>query len=83
MRPRIKPPRSRSAAAIGRKLQKWRESQDLTQEQVARKLRVSDATISRIEMGTANLTWEWFQKVARLIGMAPADLARATQRKTA
>lgn len=46
----------------------------LTQEQLAEKADVNQATISKIEKGTANFTLDMIQKIAAALDVSPAEL---------
>lgn len=60
----------RVALGIGHRLATLRRRQRLSQTQVAATLRMSPATISRIEHNASNVTIETLLKVARALGAA-------------
>lgn len=55
-------------------LKHLRNLRGLTQEQLAEKADVNQATISKIEKGTANFTMEMIQKIAAALNVSPAEL---------
>lgn len=60
--------------AIPLHLKAWRKHRGLTQAQLAERLAVSDATVSRIESGEQNWDQEFLQAAAEVLRCAPADL---------
>lgn len=60
--------------AIGRRIAELRSQSGLTQRQLAKKLRVSIPWISRVEAIGENLTVETIVRIARAIGVGPAEL---------
>ena len=58
-------------AVMGRRLKRKRSQAGLTQEQVARELRVTPAYISRIERGTTRLSLKMLGRVCDVIGADP------------
>lgn len=58
-------------ALMGRRLQKKRTQAGLTQEQVARMLRVTPAYISRIERGTTRLSLKMLTRLCEVIDVNP------------
>lgn len=60
----------RAALAIGHRLATLRRKRKLSQTQVAAALRMSPATISRLEHNAHNVTIETLLKVARALGAA-------------
>lgn len=58
-------------AVMGRRLQRRRTQAGLTQEQVAAKLRVTPAYISRIERGTTHLSLKMLSRICDVIGADP------------
>lgn len=55
-------------------LRAWRKLRDLSQAQLAERIGVSDATISRIESGEQNWDQEFLKAAADALRCAPADL---------
>ena len=60
----------RAAIEIGHRLATLRRKRKLSQTQVAAALKMSPATISRLEHNTRNVTIETLLKVARALGAA-------------
>ena len=60
----------RAALEIGHRLARLRRKRKLSQTQVAAALKMSSATISRLEHNTRNVTIETLLKVARALGAA-------------
>jgi len=65
-------------------LKHLRTLRGLTQEQLADKADVNQATISKIEKGTANFTLDMIQRIAAALNVSPAELfeLRDLQRRT-
>lgn len=61
-------------AVMGRRLQRRRTQAGLTQEQVARALRVTPAYISRIERGTTRLSLKMLGHICEVIGTEPGHV---------
>ncbi len=55
-------------------LRQARQSRGLTQEQLARKIGVDQAAISRMENGKQRITLELLGRMAEALGMDPRDL---------
>lgn len=55
-------------------LKSWRKHRDLTQQQLAERLGMSDATISRIEKGAQNWDQAFLQAAADVLRCEPVDL---------
>jgi HTH-type transcriptional regulator/antitoxin HipB len=60
----------RAALEIGHRLTRLRRKRKLSQTRVAAALKMSPATISRLEHNTRNVTIETLLKVARALGAA-------------
>lgn len=54
---------------MGEKVKKAREKSGVTQEELARRLKTTRSTISRVEKGKQNVTVEYIIKVAHALGM--------------
>ena len=61
-------------AVMGQRLQRKRTQAGFTQEQVARKLRVSPAYLSRIERGTTRLSLKMLGRLCDVIGADPGHV---------
>ncbi len=55
-------------------LRQARQSRGLTQEQLARKIGIDQAAISRMENGKQRITLELLGRMAQALGMDPRDL---------
>lgn len=55
-------------------LKAWRKMRGLSQAQLAERLNVSDATVSRIEKGLQNWDQEFLKAAADALRCTPADL---------
>lgn len=55
-------------------LKNIRTARGLTQEQLADKADVNQATISKIEKGSANVTLDMIQRLATALDVSPAEL---------
>lgn len=71
MAPRIGPRRPRRTY-----LAEWRESRNLTQQQLADRLGVSDVSVSRWETGRALLSTNVLAAISEALGIEPWDLYR-------
>lgn len=58
-------------AVMGRRLAKQRTAAGLTQEQLARRLKVTPAYVSRIERGTTRLSLKMLTRVCDELGVNP------------
>lgn len=58
-------------AVMGRRLRRRRNQSGLTQEQVAKELRVTAAYISRVERGTTRLSLKMLSRICDVIGADP------------
>jgi len=61
-------------AVMGRRLRRRRTMAGLTQEQVARELRVTAAYISRVERGTTRLSLKMLSRICDVIGADPGHV---------
>lgn len=59
---------------IGRRIAELRRANGQTQDDLAKKLRVSISWISRVERAGANLTVFSVVRIARAVGVEPKDL---------
>jgi transcriptional regulator with XRE-family HTH domain len=60
--------------SIGLKIRKLRELQDLTQENMAKALGVSQPLYSKIERGEVDITYSNLKKIAQLLNVNEAQL---------
>src|SRR5215472_11202130 len=69
-----RPPRSELLAAVGARVRALRESQGLTQRNLADKSGVSARFLAQLEAGDGNISLERFDAVARALATSPAAL---------
>ena len=65
---------SRQAFKLGRHIQKVRQAQGITQEELAEKIHVSQTWITLIETGKKTPNLRLLQKIAKVIGVKVKDL---------
>jgi transcriptional regulator with XRE-family HTH domain len=71
---------ARPQPALGEAVRQLREKRGTTQEAVARAADITTATLSLIERGQANPTWDTLKKIAAALGVSMKELAgRADQ----
>jgi len=58
-------------------LRHWRESRDMTQQQLADAIGTSKPQISRLEASKRRLTTIWLEKLSRVYSVKPSDLLRS------
>ncbi|RLC70237.1 MAG: XRE family transcriptional regulator [Chloroflexi bacterium] len=58
----------RAVAAVGAELLAYRKQHNLTQEQLAKRLKISQEMVSRIEVGSENLSLKRLAKIAAALG---------------
>jgi ribosome-binding protein aMBF1 (putative translation factor) len=73
---------TRVARDVGRRIAELRQAQELTQEQLAEKARVSIKYLQRVEAGRENLTLRSLVGLANLLRVAPIELLRAPASRT-
>jgi transcriptional regulator with XRE-family HTH domain len=76
-RPRSKQPKSQKKpelVALGLRVRELREAAGLTQEAVAKRAGLHWTFIGQIERGERNLTYQSLLKLARGLGVPPAEL---------
>lgn len=56
------------------RIKELREGQGLSQEQLAKRVGTSQPQIKRLETGDRRLTEDWMRRVAKALGVRPADL---------
>ena len=59
---------------VGQKIKRWRLEQNITQEQLAHRLDLSQGYINQIENGKRSFTLETLQKVAGVLGIPLSDI---------
>lgn len=64
----------RKLKQLGSKVKRLRKQKDLTQEQLADKIRVSSTYIGFIEQGVRNPSIATLDKIARVLGVKLSDL---------
>ncbi|MCC9072811.1 helix-turn-helix domain-containing protein [Flavobacterium sp. F-65] len=62
--------------SVGNKLKKLRKSKDLSQEQVASSLHVSQSTYARIERGESSSWASHINKICEVFKISPEDLVK-------
>jgi len=67
------------AVRLGNRLRRLREDQDLTQSEVAERLGWSPPTISDLERGKTNVTWQRLKKYLKALGLG-ADIVTRKSR---
>jgi transcriptional regulator with XRE-family HTH domain len=66
----------RPQPALGKAVRELRRKRGATQEALARDAALTTATLSLIERGEANPTWDTLKKIAAALGVSIADLAK-------
>jgi transcriptional regulator with XRE-family HTH domain len=66
----------RPQPALGEAVRQLRERRGATQEAVARDAGITTATLSLIERGQANPTWDTLKKITAALGSSMGELAR-------
>jgi len=70
----------RPQPALGAAVRQLREKRGATQEAVARRADVTTATLSLIERGQANPTWDTLKKIAAALDSSMGELGRIVDR---
>lgn len=70
---------ARPQAALGEAIRHLRTKRKATQEQVATAAGITPATLSLIERGQANPTWDTAHKLANALGVTLNELARVAE----
>jgi XRE family transcriptional regulator, regulator of sulfur utilization len=65
--------------ALGKAIRELREAQGLSLRTFAPKAGVTFNTLSLIERGEANPTWETVKRIAGALGVSVAELAKAAE----
>jgi XRE family transcriptional regulator, regulator of sulfur utilization len=70
----------RSQPALGTAIRKLREGQEMTQEDLAERAKVTVRTLSQIETGNANPTWATVRDIASALAVSISDVARLSEK---
>jgi transcriptional regulator with XRE-family HTH domain len=70
----------RPQAALGEAIRELRRKRHATQEEIAADAGVTTATLSLIERGQANPTWDTARKIAAALGVSIGELAKLSER---
>lgn len=70
----------RPQPALGEAVRQLREKRGATQETVARNAGITTATLSLIERGQANPTWDTLKKIADALGSSMGELGKLADR---
>lgn len=71
---------ARPQPALGEAVRQLREKRGATQEAVARDAGITTATLSLIERGQANPTWDTLKKVTAALGSSMGELGKIADR---
>jgi transcriptional regulator with XRE-family HTH domain len=70
---------ARPQAALGEAIRKLRAKRKVTQEEIAAGAGITPATLSLIERGQANPTWDTTRKLAVALGVSISELAKLAE----
>jgi transcriptional regulator with XRE-family HTH domain len=70
----------RPQAAFGEAVRELRMKRDATQEEVAADAGITPQTLSLIERGQANPTWDTARKLATALGVSIGELAKLSEK---
>lgn len=70
----------RPQAALGEAVRELRVKRAITQEELAEGAGITPATLSLIERGQANPTWDTARKIAAALGVSIGDLAKLSEK---
>ena len=70
----------RPQAAFGEAVRELRLKRDATQEEIAVGAGITPQTLSLIERGQANPTWDTARKLAMALGVSIGDLAKVSEK---
>ncbi len=70
----------RPQPALGKAVRELRRKRGATQEALARDAELTTATLSLIERGEANPTWDTLKKIAKALGVSVAELAKLAEK---
>ena len=71
---------ARPQAALGETVRELRTKRKATQEDIATGAGITTATLSLIERGQANPTWDTTRKIAAALGVSHGELAKLAER---
>jgi transcriptional regulator with XRE-family HTH domain len=71
----------RPQRALGKAVRELRRKSGATQETVAREAGVTIATLSQIERGEGNPTWDTVTGIAAALGVSVVELAKAAEKQ--
>jgi len=66
----------RPQPALGEAVRQFREKRTMTQEAVAQAAGITTATLSLIERGQANPTWDTLKKITAALGSSMGELGK-------
>jgi transcriptional regulator with XRE-family HTH domain len=69
----------RPQPALGEAVRQLRKKRGATQEAVARAAYITTATLSLIERGQANPTWDTLKKIAAALGSSMGELGKLAE----
>ncbi len=67
---------------MGERLKKARVSKNITQEELAEKLNVSVAFLSRVERGSSNFNLKRIEQVCNVLGITEAEIINGTSKNS-
>jgi transcriptional regulator with XRE-family HTH domain len=70
----------RPQAALGEAIRELRGKQKATQEDLAAAAGITPATLSLIERGQANPTWDTARRIAGALGVSISELAKLSEK---
>jgi transcriptional regulator with XRE-family HTH domain len=70
----------RPQAALGEAIRELRGKQKTTQEDLAATAGITPATLSLIERGQANPTWDTARRIASALGVSIGELAKLSEK---
>lgn len=70
----------RPQSALGDAIRELRRKRGLTQEDLAAGAAITPATLSLIERGQANPTWDTARKIAAALGVSIGELAKLAEK---
>jgi transcriptional regulator with XRE-family HTH domain len=75
------PPRSKAHAALGKAVHDLRKEKDLTQVQVAKRMKVPATFLSDIERGVRNPSWSTILSLSKALGVRPSEIVERAEKK--
>jgi transcriptional regulator with XRE-family HTH domain len=70
---------ARPQAALGEAIRELRTKRKATQEEIAAAAGITPATLSLIERGQANPTWDTARKLAAALGVSMSELGKLAE----